>query len=375
MKKISSYFKRCIKILLALAVIAAVAAAITLSESREVFLSTPVDEEIKLALNDYFKQRCQALVAGDPEPIKSQFDLSTRYGKWSYEISERRIKYARDWSATRGLTFRECETKLKIFSIKGSSSAVKIYLNDITRMAYTYDNEMDGTLNEFAIGTNHTMNLVKKDDGTWLITVDWFNDPMDDSMPQSSPVPTISTENEEIEVVSSGWVKYDRAKAVEYADKYCGANFYIDEGYKYNKKYRNFAPLGGDCANFASQVLSDKEAGSIKMGGGWHYKNGEASAAWVNAGAFTKNMLHSGRGKLVSRGKYQKVVNFTKYIAPGDFIAYERKGDIVHVSVVTAIDSAGVPLVNSHTNDRYHVPWDLGWNSDSITFWLVRING
>nr|WP_256372281.1 amidase domain-containing protein [Caloramator sp. E03] len=171
------------------------------------------------------------------------------------------------------------------------------------------------------------------------------------------------------------WVNYNRKKAVEYADKYCGANFYIEDGYKYNKKYRNFADLGGDCANFASQVLSDKDAGGIKMGGGWLYINGQASASWVNAGAFTYHLLYSGKAKLISKGKYSKVINSIQYLSPGDIIAYQRKNDIVHVSIVTAIDTMMVPLVNSHTNDRYHVPWDLGWNSNDITFWLLKING
>lgn len=358
---------------------ALVAAAIILSaiffESKDVFGYLTVDNEIQNVLDDYFKQRCTALISGNFTFIRGQFDLTSTYGKWSYEHEVKRIDFARDWSYARGLSFKECETKLKIYTIRGGSSAVKIYLNDRTRMTYLYDDDETGTLNEFCIGANHTINLVKKN-GTWLVTVDWYEDPLEDTIVQPKLAPlTNIPESEADETYEYGWVKYDRAKAVEYADKYCGANFCIDDGYKYNKKYRNFAPLGGDCANFVSQALSDKDAGGIRMGGGWLYKKGEASASWVNAGAFTKGILYSGRAKLISRGKYEKVVKSTKYISPGDIISYEKGGDIVHVSIVTAIDSMGVPLVNSHTNDRYHVPWDLGWNSSDVNFWLLKVNG
>jgi hypothetical protein len=239
-------------------------------------------------------------------------------------------------------------------------------------MAYMYNNERYSQLNEFCVGTMHSMTLVSKG-GVWYVTADWYNDPLDDSIPESQT--TFDDTVEDIQTGTYTWVKYDRVKAVEYADKYCGANFNIEDGYKYNKKYRNYADLGGDCANFASQILSDKDAGGIRQGGSWLYKKGEGSASWVNASSFIRSMLYSGRARLVSRGKYEKVINSIHSISPGDIIAYEKKGDIVHVSVVVAADSKGVPLVDSHTNDRYHVPWDLGWNSSNVTYWLLKING
>jgi len=40
-------------------------------------------------------------------------------------------------------------------------------------------------------------------------------------------------------------------------------------------------------------------------------------------------------------------------------LPYEEKGRLEHLAVVVARDSRGYPLVNSHTADRYRVPWDL----------------
>lgn len=340
---------------------------------EDVFGYLTYDEEIGAAFEHYFKQRGAALVSGDPSHIKEQFDTSTTHGKWSYEHELTRINYVKEWSLARGATFKECESKLKIFSMRKSTSSVRAYISVRTRYAYTY-NTIPDTLNEFSLGTKHTISMVNKN-GTWYVTTDWYSDPLEDSgVAGVVDVPDTLEVMEETEALNYARARYNRAKAVEYADLYCGANFHKEDGYKYNTKYRNYADLGGDCANFASQVLADKNAGGLRMGGGWLYRRGEASKAWVNAGSFTNHMLRSGRSRLVSRGKYSKVVNFQQYIGPGDIVSYEKKGDIVHVSVVTAVDSNGVPLVNSHTNDRYHVPWDLGWGDKNVTFWFLRVN-
>ncbi|WP_443662559.1 amidase domain-containing protein, partial [Clostridium sp.] len=31
------------------------------------------------------------------------------------------------------------------------------------------------------------------------------------------------------------------------------------------------------------------------------------------------------------------------------------------------------PLVNTHTIDRYRVPWDLGWGDKNINFYLIHV--
>ncbi|MCX7884233.1 MAG: amidase domain-containing protein [Caloramator sp.] len=339
--------------------------------SNLVFKTKNIRDEIEHILNINFKERCSSFITGNYQNLENQFDLSSKYGKWSFEHEKKRVDFINKWCSLRKIKLVNAESKIKILSIKENKNSIKVYLSDITKIGYIYLNQDEKHLNEFSYGTKHSITLIYKN-GNYFITSDWYNDPLDDTIQETgTPAQNII----ESEASKYTWVKYDRKKAVEYADKYCGANFYIEDGYKYNKKYRNFADLGGDCANFASQVLSDKEAGGIKMGGGWLYRNGEASASWVNAGFFTYHMLYSGKAKLISKGKYSKVVNSVQYLSPGDIISYQRKNDIVHVSIVTAIDSIGVPLVNSHTNDRYHVPWDLGWNSNDITFWFLKING
>ena len=39
----------------------------------------------------------------------------------------------------------------------------------------------------------------------------------------------------------------------------------------------------------------------------------------------------------------------------------------------TGFNSHGYPLVNTHTIDRYHVTWDLGWGDKNIKFYLIHV--
>lgn len=181
---------------------------------------------------------------------------------------------------------------------------------------------------------------------------------------------------------------YNRQKAVEYADKYCGAAWGNSNDFKYNSKYMDYNGAGGDCTNFASQVLGDKEAGGLRQDGTWFcsipkYGRGSGSKAWVNADALKNYLIYNGKAKIIKVGTYKELTAPTKdssvipisKLCLGDIICYEKgKGNIEHFAVVTAFDSNGYPLVNSHTTDRYHVPWDLGWGDKKIRFFLLHIN-
>ena len=152
---------------------------------------------------------------------------------------------------------------------------------------------------------------------------------------------------------------------------YCGAAADEEYDYKYNDNYKNYNHLGGDCANFASQMLF--EGGGFKKTYSWNYIK-DGSKAWVNAQAFKNYMVYSGRASVIAKGTYQQVYKLSNKLLPGDFVAYEKKGKVTHISVVSGADSKGYSLVNSHNTDRYRVPWDLGWSDKNIKFWLVRVH-
>lgn len=110
------------------------------------------------------------------------------------------------------------------------------------------------------------------------------------------------------------------------------------------------------------------------MNSSWNVDRKGASRAWVNADGFKDYMVYSGRASVISHGSYDKVYKASYKLLPGDFVAYEKKGDVIHISMVTGADSKGYTLVTCHNTDRRQVPWDLGWSNNNIKFWLVRVH-
>jgi len=214
--------------------------------------------------------------------------------------------------------------------------------------------------------------LVNRND-RWLISKEWYNDPFADSL----KLDNIKVDSIREYILSQGPRDFSnigerRQNAVEYAHRYCGAASEEKYGFQYNKKYRNYNSQGGDCANFASQILY--EGGKFKKTYSWNYDKKGATRAWLNAQGFKDYMISSGRASLIAYGSYEKVYKASYKLLPGDFVAYEKKGKVTHISVVTGADSKGYALVTCHNTDRNDVPWDLGWSNSNIRFWLVRVH-
>ena len=85
-------------------------------------------------------------------------------------------------------------------------------------------------------------------------------------------------------------------------------------------------------------------------------------------------MINSGRASYITKGSYKQVYKDAYNLRPGDFVAYEKGGKIVHISVVTGLDSKGYPLVTCHNTDRLLVPYDLGWSNPNIKFHLINVH-
>lgn len=135
---------------------------------------------------------------------------------------------------------------------------------------------------------------------------------------------------------------YDYQKAVSYADTWG------DE--KRNPEYTSY---GADCMNYVSQCLY---AGGMVTGSDWQPYN----SAWVGVTPFVRAMRARG---------YQVIENpAASQIYPGNPVIYQWKGssyDWSHATICVGYDSNGVPIVNGHTTDRYHVNWNYAAGSAS----------
>jgi hypothetical protein len=358
------------------------AACVYYSPYNPVVNSDDNNEEVTQKIEEIFKVRNLAIMSNDEKSISNIYDRKTKYGQWAYEHEIKKLKYVKNWSEKQGVKFIGINPTVVIRSIKGGNNTYSINLMCSTEYSYIYENETlvdetaaeDGLskVNNFRIGTSHSIRLTNKE-GTWFITKEWYTDPFADSLNLDN-LKAVDIKQYILSQTARDFSQLNsrRISAVEYADKYSGTASGGQNNYKYNKKYGDFNPQGGDCANFASQILH--EGGKFKKTGAWNFNRGSGSKAWLNAQGFKDYMVGSGRASVIASGNYNKVYKASYKLLPGDFVAYEKKGRITHISVVTGADSKGYALVNCHNTDRYRVPWDLGWSDKSIKFYLVRVH-
>ena len=340
------------------------------SDSLNAVSSNVLTDEWKQFVENIFLKKSKAVLSQDLDSIKSLYNTDIKLGQWAYEYEESKVKYINNWAQKQGVNFIEINPKIIIQKSNINDKSSSFYVMCNTEYKYVYPDKPD-EVNCSRIGTYHSIQLSKQDD-EWIISKEWYTDPFADSLKLEH------IKADDIKQFISSKEKRDfsnlhpkRLEAVEYAKKYCGSATNPEDGFKYNKKYRNFNVEGGDCANFASQILH--EGGGFKKNTVWNYDKGSATGPWINADKFTSYMIGSGRAYVIAKGSYEKVYKASYKLLPGDFVAYEKKGDITHISIVTGADSKGYPLVTCHNTDRNDVPWDLGWSNKNMTFWLVRV--
>ncbi|MGL4762194.1 MAG: amidase domain-containing protein [Sarcina sp.] len=327
-------------------------------------------KKLEPLLTELFIQRNDAILSFDSDCLRKYYNLNQKPSLYAFENEAKKIKYLGNWSEKQGITFSEIKSKVKVKKIKKKDSNLFSAIAVVsTEFHYNYDNDNEKKDNMFRLGTYHYLNI-KLEDESFIITKEWYTDPFADSLDlnnlKSQEIKDHIAKKEAPELNLIDRVK----KAMTYAHKYCGAAADDEDGFSYNNKYTDFNPAGGDCANFASQILH--EGGNFKKNNTWNYIDGAGSIAWVNAQGFKNYMLESGRGSLVAKGKYHEVYKAAYNLRPGDFVAYEKKGRITHISTVTGLDSKGYPLVTCHNTDRLLVPYDLGWSNPDIKFHLVH---
>ena len=403
-------------------VVAAVAAALGALAAgrwhRGAGATAKPDDDVLGVLEQLLAERADALVSLHDAPLQRHYDLDSRHGRWALEHEQRRIRYLQAWTRSRGLRLVSAAVKFRVARVKEDRGGEAwVSLVQSARLGYVYDGDASRETHLFGIGTRHAIHLVRQQ-GRWLVRRDWYTDPLDEDtlVPEVTPADVTASEGlvapllawqrqgrprcsppgledasspgqraaERWTAVASAavapappsGVRYDREAAVRYAHQFCGAAWGCGNGGRYNPQYRDYTDVGGDCTNFTSQVL---HAGGLPMTSVWHYRAGAGgSRAWVQTEALARYLLASGRARLLARGTYPQVVRGSggrapiDRLEPGDVIGYEEKGRIVHLAPVTGRDFRGYVVVNSHTADRYRVPWDVGWDRETV-FWLFKV--
>lgn len=317
------------------------------------------------ALEQVFSRRSQGLLTDqNAPPLAQDYLAGSSTAQWAFAHEQSKIESVRLWADSRGIRIVEARPSLRIKLLHSSDDRARFYVAQSLALGYIYAG--DQQVNRFGVGSRHIVHLQRVED-RWVIRLEWYSDPLggDNEVPASAS----DSQGDKVEPVGGSsvpvaWRGYDREKAVQYADMYCGLAAGCGNNHHYNRRYRDYSGEGGNCSNFASQTL---RAGGLNV--------------WLitRVDRLVHSLTGSGRAGVVFRGRFPaswkrsvKAGRFPEKLQKGDLIAYQMRGKMEHVAIVTGYDSRGYPLVNSHTIDRYHVPFDLGWDRKTV-FWLIRV--
>ncbi len=337
---------------------------------------TPGERQVKAALTALVRQENQAILSGDDRRLKAVF-LPGGASRDALKAARERENFLWAWSRARRLRVTAVATSLRTPHITFRTPE-RVQVFAVVSEDYTYHYLGAEPEHKFGLGVRHDYLLVRRG-GRFYIRADYFTDPLDQdtripqsAVPESAPAPLNASHPRSVEPAGHA--------AVAYADRYCGAAPGCGNKGLYNPQYNNYNGEGGDCTNFISQALS---ASGLRQTGAWNYSRrlGGGTRAWTNAEGLRDYLAGSERADIFASGRYGDVTRPTPdfplgavgALQPGDLISYIERGTAVHTGMVVAVDGQGVPLVDTHTSDRFHVPWDLGWDRTTrYLFWHVH---
>jgi hypothetical protein len=308
----------------------------------------------------------EAMVAGNRLQLSRVFLSSDAT---SARVAWRRSLYFRSWAKARGITFRGVAVRIHIDHLKAweGSAAIKARVGE--EFLYSYADDPSQRY-RFGLGVHHQYDLQRLASGAWRIANDDCFPPADWRTIQ----PGVVRGHHPVEL------SLPRITAQAYADQFCGAAPQCGNGKQYNSTYNDYNDAGGDCTAFVSQVL---HAAGFAETAEWRYnpQTKLGTEAWSNAGSFTRYLSMSGRASLLAKGDFeQMLMPSQKYpqgpldaLQVGDLITNFRHGRMQHSGIVVGFDAHGYPLVDAHSSDRYHVPFDINWDAKT-TYYLWKVH-
>lgn len=329
-------------------------------------------EDLTPRLQQIYDLRARWLLSGDaPPPIERDYLPEFKTARWALQHEHGKIRYMKQWAQNRSVRFVQSRPTIKVKQLRVTPERARFYVAQSLELGYVYPNEE--RVNTFGVGTRHIIEL-RRHGKDWLISMEWYTDPLGDDteVPDVTPalidnqLPQGEPALQSAPKTAVAAQHYDRQGAVRYADEFCGIAWGCGNGNNYNPRFRDYNGVGGDCTNFISQAL--REGGGLKV------------PIITRVDTLSSHLQYSGRAGLVAKAPFQQLwrqvaarpEGFQSWIKTGDLVAYQEKGKLEHFAIVTGFDSKGYPLVNSHTADRYHVPFDLGWDRKTV-YWLFHV--
>lgn len=369
MKNLKKIFAICIAAQLAAASITAQA-----FEAEPISEST-ADIRINAFLEQYFKERESNF--NDTELSTIQ-EITAQSDNAVLSTSEMRTCLIAKMEEKLDFTIVSSDTTFSISDTRIEDNYVYLDVYEWTNVEYTGDS---GLVDMFGYGVDHSMVLERNDDTYCLLSDTYDEGPltgmssslsnaeffelMNAEYPDYSEEQTQSDsiQPEELSFSVQSSSAYNPYKAAEYANKWVShsANG-SDDSLGYNtSQYATNGKL--DCTNYVSQCMY---AGGMEMDtvgdyNDWWYDSKQScpwSTVWFTATPHFKYF----------KNKYTSYTNVTNsaYIIPGNPVYYNWTNnssdynDFNHAAICVGYNSSGTPIVNSHSNDYYHVHWNYG---------------
>ena len=380
---------------------------------------TPEEQEIKRAIQTLWQREDRLVALGEVRALPGLFDPATAGGRAALAHAEARLRFVQAWARARGVRWLVPVVTVRTprIRVRAGTAVATAIISEAWTYVYTGAAPIAAPRphgpgpapfverQTFGLGREHYLTLARTGN-IWRIAGDDFTDPLDqdtripeaarpalplsgagggsggpgpkDAIPGTTATrPASPWRSAAVSFVGfwSGILRgsYDRVGAVRYADAYCGAAPGCGHDGRYNPRFYNYNGEGGDCTNFVSQALS--LGGHLRRTAAWTYDGGtgEGTADWVKSSQLVDHLLGNGLATIIARGRYPQVAPQVSRLQPGDVIAYVEHGKVVHLALVIGFDPHGYALVDSHTADRYHVPWDIGWDRRaSFVFLHIR---
>lgn len=278
-----------------------------------------------------------------------------------------------------GREYYKNDTKINISNINLIDTGIyEVNAYEVTKLYYkTPSNESDYEI----YGDNHIFTLKQVNNSFVVLNDDMpnslinsysSNDTLNLSVSKPETIKPTNKNNIQLPTLTSG-ASYDRSNAVSYADSYyiTGSN---------SSNYRTFSP--SDCTNFLSQCIK---------AGFWSLQDTSGSRQWFYTTGYVLGVGYSSSWG-VAQDSYnywylgqQDTTRYEQYITsqpndystvPSGIMSKALGGNAVYyhtdpsasvyynhaaVCVGTKYLSTGMyrPIVDSHTNDRYHADYTL----------------
>jgi len=360
-------------------------------------VSLKQQEELKAVIQSYFEIRYSALSISQPygfrpdgfgDLVSAESDarafLDAELGKLALEIKYAELNRSRYVDYKYFLDFSN-------FSMDAATQLVTVSVVEDNEIIYEISAENDPTnpLVAQMSGLKHTI-VLRKEQDQWKIVSDDYNDFLWRTVRQNGKsteemlnrlntmeAPAVigpSSESAGTETASllpddASSHAYDRAAAVFYAQQHAALT-------NYNKDYPSYDDGNhGDCTNFVSQALY--EGGNVSMYippgplppkdlniaySGWYLLSSVQRATdWNDVNGFYTFVTNYGFPSEGPEGYEFPTVpegQFPAGLMLGDVIQYNEENDATweHAAIVIGFDSAGDPLVASHSpnNPQIH---------------------